>query len=261
MRFLLFERHGEAFVEILQKKALLPPMSLCKKSRQHASGRSKVQEVGFTLIELLVVVSIIAVLAVLVVPAVSGALAKSNDTKCLHNLRQLYAGFRLYGADNDGNLPYDQQKHDIAGASIGGSAWHTLVFQYIYPQADDAALLEAFSEWGDTNNLAVNRKKYSVFYCPADPDPRSGKLSYGANYFLKTRKIFSIPGDVILLADTHPAKDGDLAPYELREADMNEQGSKRHSGDHDHFLFADGHVESRVWPKHSTNNAIWDPSK
>lgn len=237
----------------------MPPR---KKSRQHVSGRAKVQVAGFTLIELLVVVSIIAVLAVLVVPAVSGALAKSNDTKCLHNLRQLYAGFRLYGADNDGNLPYDQDKHEILpGVTVGGSAWHSLVFKYIYPQADDEALQSAFAEWGDTNNLAANRKKYSVYYCPADQDPRSGKLSYGANYFLKMRKIYSIPGDVILLADTHPAKAGGLAPYELREADMNEQGSKRHAGDHDHFLFADGHVESRVWPKYSTNNAIWDPSK
>lgn len=218
-------------------------------------------DLGFTLIELLVVVAIIAVLAALAVPAVSGALAKGNDAKCMSNMRQLYTGFRLYGADNNGNLPYDQDKHDVAGVMIGGSAWHSLAFQYIYPQTDNDALLSALADWGNPENLAANRRKYSVYYCPSDPAPRSAKLSYGANFFLKSRKIYSIPGNVILLADTYDPSGGVLAPYEFRQTDMNEQGSKRHKGDHDHFLFADGHVESRVWPKYSTNNAIWDPSK
>jgi prepilin-type N-terminal cleavage/methylation domain-containing protein/prepilin-type processing-associated H-X9-DG protein len=207
---------------------------------------------GFTLIELLIVLAIIALLAALAFPIASASFAKSNDAQCLSNMRRLYIGMSLFASDNNGNLPYDQ--------TPGGSAWHNRVFPYIYPQADAEALNAAYVEWGDPTRLAANRKKYSVFYCPADTSTRSGKLSYGINFFLKTRKLLSIPAGTIVLADSFTPDDGGVAPYELRQRHM-EQGSERHTGKKDHFVFADGHVEVREWPKYSTNKTIWDPPK
>lgn len=245
---------------------MTPPKTSPLSCRRRAPVFVRLQESGFTLMELLVVVAIIAVLAALAVPAVSGALAKSNDAKCLHNMRQLYTGFRLYAADNDGNLPYDNINDPSNVDTLGrpkGSAWHNRVFGYIYAQPDAETLQAALGEWGNPDNLAANRRKYSAFYCPADPKPRSSKISYGINFFLKDKRITALPAAarIILLADTFDRTGGVLAPFEFRQADMEKPGSERHQGGHDHFLFADGHVESRVWPQYQTNNAIWDPSK
>jgi len=209
-----------------------------------ASAPKGRRSAAFTLIELLVVVAIIAVLAALAIPAVSASLAKGNDTKCLSNLRQLYMGTRLFAADNNGGLPFDQ--------TAGGSAWHGRIFPYVCPDGTTA-------EWNDPSKVLSNRQKYSVYYCPADKSTRSGKLSYGINGFVKKIKFFAIPPGVILLADSFAA-DGGVAPYQLNKEDL-EEGSKRHLGKTDNFIFADGHAEARVWPKYSTNNSVWEPPK
>jgi prepilin-type N-terminal cleavage/methylation domain-containing protein/prepilin-type processing-associated H-X9-DG protein len=60
---------------------------------------------AFTLIELLVVVAIIAILATLAIPAVGGAMASSQRSKCASNMKSIGAGIHLYAAENDGKLP------------------------------------------------------------------------------------------------------------------------------------------------------------
>jgi prepilin-type processing-associated H-X9-DG protein/prepilin-type N-terminal cleavage/methylation domain-containing protein len=59
----------------------------------------------FTLIELLVVIAIIAVLAAMLLPALRGAKESAKSATCVNNLRQVYAAFALYAADNTQRVP------------------------------------------------------------------------------------------------------------------------------------------------------------
>src|ERR1041384_8233080 len=55
---------------------------------------------AFTLIELLVVIAIIAVLAALLLPAISRSKTKTQQIRCVNNLRQLGIGLQCFVADN-----------------------------------------------------------------------------------------------------------------------------------------------------------------
>lgn len=60
---------------------------------------------AFSIIEMMVVLAVIVILAALVIPVGRSAIEKSNQAKCLSNLRQIGVALSEYAADNSGDLP------------------------------------------------------------------------------------------------------------------------------------------------------------
>src|SRR6266498_1830997 len=80
-------------------------MKITKTSSIHSLLKQRERVSAFTLIELLVVIAIIAILAALVVPALTSALSKAQQTGTMNNMRQLYlAQFQM---SNDGSATGD----------------------------------------------------------------------------------------------------------------------------------------------------------
>ena len=110
---------------------------------------------GLTLVEILVVLTVVAILAAIAFPLVSSARDKAREASCQSNLKQIYAGYRLYAQDYNKKYP---AKVECLGASS-------------FRAADDPRSLVAL--------LRPYTKGAPIWVCPsAQPEHKKIGVSY-----------------------------------------------------------------------------------
>lgn len=226
--------------------------------------------IGFTLIELLVVIAIIAILAGMLLPALSGAKARTLSTQCMSNTRQMMLAWTMYKEDNNDQLVPNAP---LGAANSGGLYWVNPLFM----------------DWGTSDaNTNIARLKegllsryvsdnYKIYKCPGDTVPAANgdrvrsismnaqvghvrKLTPPPAYitvnFYPTFRIYSRGSDITspqpanlwIFTDEHPGSINDgYLQVSLSGGDSFPDVPASNHGKAGAFGFADGHGEIKKW--------------
>jgi prepilin-type N-terminal cleavage/methylation domain-containing protein/prepilin-type processing-associated H-X9-DG protein len=126
-----------------------------KRNAVTSPGRVRAEAGAFTLIELLVVIAIIAILAAMLLPALSRAKQKANQTRCLNNTKQLAIAMGIYVTDSN----------DVYGGAASANTYgphledwiywrippYTPTVTGVYMSLDKSPLLQLLGSLGSTN--------------------------------------------------------------------------------------------------------------
>ena len=219
---------------------------------------------GFTLVELLVVISIIVILAALLLPVLSKAKLKAQQTNCLNNQQQLQAGWIMYAQEQNGSLPLNAGEITLyspyastTNSWVVGDATVSTDLSFIqqgsiFPYVGNPAVYHCPSDHSTVVNAsALRTRSYSMeYYLNGDIDPQYvHNLPLSAMSGLATKYSgISRPSAVFVFLDENDKTINDGIFVLFRDPDQNWQDapSDRHSQGMN-LSFADGHCEYWKW--------------
>jgi prepilin-type N-terminal cleavage/methylation domain-containing protein/prepilin-type processing-associated H-X9-DG protein len=228
---------------------------------------------AFTLIELLVVIAIIAILAAMLLPALSKAKQKAQQTSCLNKLKQLGLGMMIYVGDNKDTFPA------IASNGQGAHAedwvyWRSPAVEPVYntdkikncPIAQSAGTASSTNLFMCPGQTIFPSTAYGFSYSFNGIGTTSGMGSQfdkppGTKFYPNKLTEVRRPTDKIMLTE-EPAAAGELPPggsalwtgpslddgrWEPRTTTAGNIISLRHSKKGGNANFADGHSQLTPW--------------
>jgi len=145
------------------------PLPTLSRPRRHA----------FTLIELLVVIAIIAILAAMLLPALSRAKIKAQQTACLSNEKQLMYAWLLYTGDANDYLVVNANNVVQASGVVG---WVDDIMSWDFPPSPAAPQNYDTSLLANALLAPYCSKAVTIYHCPgdiydADKGPRVRSIS------------------------------------------------------------------------------------
>jgi prepilin-type processing-associated H-X9-DG protein len=120
---------------------------------------------GFTLVELLTLLALAAFAVMLLIPALAHTQPNSLSVRCLNNLRQLGAAWRMYADDNSGRLVWNRGGTDVTKGDWVGGSW--LDFTSLSDNTNTGPLID-HAKYPSGAWLGPYVKSAAVFKCPAD---------------------------------------------------------------------------------------------
>jgi prepilin-type N-terminal cleavage/methylation domain-containing protein/prepilin-type processing-associated H-X9-DG protein len=223
---------------------------------------------GFTLIELLVVIAIIAILAALLLPALSSAKERANQTRCLSNLKQLDMAWSIYKNDNNGQLvvddplPQGQTNYPSwvwGDMTVSGENTNVALIQgaLLYPDVSNPTVYKCPSD------QSANDRSYSMQaeLAPYDAGNRwDGEAAQGVSGYppqYSERQMFkpSVSDELVFLDESSATiNDGYFYLGITGNTWIDVPASRHLKGGN--LCFADGHAEHWRWQDARTLSAV-----